>query len=93
MRIDVAKKAAALLERIEELEEVVLKLERIREGKSFRLSTVFIDPKYGEETVGIAFKEGCLSTEIFQQNTIIYAINNFNIELNELKEDLEKLKS
>lgn len=93
MRIDVAKKAAALLERIEELENVVMKLERIKEGDSFKLSAEFSDPLTLTENAEIKFDDGHLSTEIFKQNTIDYAINNFNIELDELKEDLEKLES
>ncbi len=91
MKFDIAQKAAALLERIEELEKVILDLERLREGKYFKLSTVVLDPKRGGEEIEIVFNEGKLSTEIFQQNIIDYTINNFNIELNELKQELEEL--
>lgn len=91
MRIDIAQKAAALLERIEELEKTILQLERIRQGKSFKVSTVFIDPKQGAQEVEVELREGKLATEIFQQNILNYTIDNFNVELNELKDELEEL--
>jgi len=91
MRIDIAQQAAALFERINELENTILQLERIRDGKSFKVSTVFIDPKIGAQEVEIELKEGKLTTEIFQQNILGYMIDNFNIELKELRDELDEL--
>lgn len=91
MRIDIAQQAAALLERIQELENTILQLERIKDGKSFKVSTVFIDPKHGAQEVEVELREGKLATEIFQQNILNYTIDNFNVELEELKEELEEL--
>lgn len=92
MRIDTAQKAAALLERIQELENVILRFEQMRDAKSFKLSAVSIDHKHGAIETEIDFVEGKLPTEIFQQNILNYTIDNFNIELNDLKEELENLK-
>jgi len=91
MRIDIAQQAAAFLEKIEELENIILQLERIKEGKSFRVSTVFIDPHQGAQEVEVELKEGKLPTEIFQQNILGYMIDNFNVELQELRDELEEL--
>jgi len=91
MRIDIAQQAASLLERLEELEETILQLEQIKDGKSFKVSTVFVDPKYGAQEAEIELKEGKLATEIFKQNILLYTIDNFNVELQELKEELENL--
>lgn len=91
MRLDVAQKAASLVERIEDLEKIILQLEQMRDGKSFKVSTVSIDPKHGAQEVEVEFREGTLSTEIFSQNIIDYTINNFNVELEELKQELEEL--
>lgn len=92
MRFDIAQKAASLVERIEDLESVILHLEGMREGKSYKLSTVTLNPKHGAEELEFEFKEGKLSTEIFQQNIIEYTINNFNVEMEELKQELDDLK-
>lgn len=92
MRIGIAQQAAALLERIEEMESIILQLEQIRGGKSFKVSSVFIDPKHGAQEIEVKFEEGKLSTEIFQQNILNYMIDNLNVELQELKEELEILK-
>ena len=88
MRIDIAQQAASLLERLDELERTILQLEQIKDGKSFKVSTVFVDPT---REVEIELKEGKLTTEIFQQNILSYTIDNFNVELQELKEELENL--
>jgi competence CoiA-like predicted nuclease len=91
MRIDIAQKAASLIERIEDLEKTILQLEQMREGTSYKVSTVSIDPKHGAQEVKVELKEGKLSTEIFQQNILGYTIDNFNVELEELKQELEDL--
>ncbi len=91
MKIDIAQQAAALLERIQEMEATILQLEQIRNGKSFSISSVFVDPKSGVQEIKVELKEGKLSTEIFQQNILTYAIDNFNVELQELKVELEEL--
>ena len=90
MKIDIAEKGAALLERIKELESVIFKLEQIIEGESFSVSGV--NNKITTQSIEINFNEGKLSTEIFKQNILDYAINNFNIELGELKQELESLE-
>jgi len=92
MRIDIAHQAAALLERIQELEDIILQLERIRSGKSFKISTIFIDPNHGTQEIDVELKEGKLTTEIFQQNILVYTIDNFNVELQELNVELQELK-
>lgn len=92
MRLDLAQKAASLLERISELENVILKLEQISHGRSFKLTTILFDHHGGAEEIMVEFKEGKMATEIFQQNILQYAIDNLNIELGELKEELENLK-
>ena len=91
MRLDIAQKAASLIERIEDLEKTVLQLEQMRDGKSYKISTVSIVPKHGAHEVEVELVEGKLSTEIFQQNILDYTINNFNVELTELKQELEEL--
>jgi hypothetical protein len=74
------------------LEDVILKLEQISHGKSFKLTAVLIDHTHGAEELTVELKEGKMPTEIFQQNILVYAIDNLNIELGELKEELENLK-
>lgn len=91
MKSDIAKKAASLIERIEDLERVVLELERMRDARDFKISAVIVDQKHGAEEIDIEFKNGDLSTEIFQQNILDYTINNFNVELNEFRQELEEL--
>lgn len=91
MRLDIAKTAAFLLERIEDLEKIISQFEQLKESKFFEISNVSNIPKIGVE-LNIKFKEGKLSTEIFKQNILVYAIDNFNVELSEVREELEKLK-
>lgn len=94
MREDIAKKAASLLERIENLEVTIFKLEQIKNGISFKLSGVVMNKSKTSSKTGeikIEFPEGKLSSEIFKQNIISYTIDNFNVELEELKQELEDL--
>lgn len=92
MRLDLAQKAASLLERITELEETIFKLEELRNGKSFELSSNITNHDITNYSVVVEFKEGHLPNEIFKQNILEYAIDNFNVELNELKDELENLE-
>jgi len=88
MNIEIAKKAASLIERIDEIEKIIFELENVKNGKEFNISTIFTT---GAKTE-IFFKEGKLSTEIFKQNIINYMIDNFNVELKELVDELDELK-
>lgn len=88
MRYDTAIVASSLIERINDVEGVILKLEKIKESANFKL--IGYDDDY-EKELSIEFKKGHLSTEIFKQNIIEYTINNLNIELVELRNELEEL--
>ena len=86
MKEDLAKKAASLIERIEELEKTIFKLEELKAGTNFKITSVV-----KAKQIQVEFPTGKLSSEIFQQNILNYTIDNFNIELKELKQELDDL--
>ena len=90
MKLDVAKRAAAILERIDDLEQIIQNLEQMREAHSYKIESITTTPR-GMKEVKVDFFEGKLSTEVFKQNVLAYAIDNFNIELNEIRDELEEL--
>jgi len=83
--------AAGLLYRINNTEKTIFELQAINKCNEFKI--IGINSINGFRVGDVELNTGDISTEVFSQDILEYFINTLNLELNELRENFDKLFS
>jgi len=83
--------AAGLIYRIDKLEKTIFELQSITKCDKFKITGQSSDKLFNISEVEL--NTGDISTEVFSQDILEYFINTLNLELNELRENFDKLFS
>lgn len=83
--------AAGLVYRIDKIEKTIFELQSISRCDKFKISGYQSHTTFKSDEVEL--NTGDIATEVFSQDILEYFINTLNLELNELRENFDKLFS